>query len=388
MDTTKEDIVELDMNLSLEDLNKKAELIVKEYFCKQKISSSYYQIQKLDSGLSNHLFILSYKEQKTQDEMKYFLRIFGNLSTMGIDRKFEYFLIDINAKKGLCPKIIETDLQTYRLEELLPKFKTATDQELFTNEFLEKIEEIIINFQTSIYDYVTEHTEFFNINIFSFFRKIMPRVRQNFDNFMEKFNYYKNSSSYDPLFLGDIFKTENLNIISDLITDFDLSWSKIKLDNIDKEFLILSHNDVHKQNLLLINGEIMLIDYEYACFNFIGFDIINYCIESFFDLDKKQYPFFGMKVENVKCLFEDGKYYQIYLNYIDKLNLKFNLLNKLEIIRSEKYFIKIAAVCSLFWFFVSLLFLDFDSIFNKTGFNYIDYSIERLCIYNEAIKLL
>jgi thiamine kinase-like enzyme len=189
------------------------------------------------------------------------------------------------------------------------------------------------------------------------------------------------------------------------LENFDQIYSELLMDpdfNITEIPLVLNHNDVHMHNLLLHNCKLLLIDYEYATLNHIGFDIINYCIESFFNLEYPEYPFFKRKVENVNILFSDPKFFEIYLNFVDKLikkinseNINYNYLEKIykiknyqKVLNNKNYFIRISGVCSLFWFYCALVSLDYEGFNDKNNFNYLDYSLERLSIYENAKKLL
>jgi thiamine kinase-like enzyme len=133
----------------------------------------------------------------------------------------------------------------------------------------------------------------------------------------------------------------------------------------------------------------MLIDYEYACFNFIGFDIINYCIESFFDLEHPSYPFYS-KLKDVKILFEDEKYFEVYKKYINQLiNNEQDAINISKIkskLTTKEYFISVVGLAGLFWFICSMIPIEFTPQKDKSKFDYLKYSLDRLSVYIEAIK--
>ena len=55
----------------------------------------------------------------------------------------------------------------------------------------------------------------------------------------------------------------------------------------------------------------------------------------------------------------------------------------IKIFANYFYYTKICRVASIFGFYTAAQFLDFESTINKTGFNYIDYSVERLGVYGK-----
>jgi thiamine kinase-like enzyme len=157
-----------------------------------------------------------------------------------------------------------------------------------------------------------------------------------------------------------------------------------KLD-LDSYKLILTHNDIHKGNIIVDqhNDVTGIIDYEYACYNLIGFDIINYLIESFFDLDYPVYPFY--KCKNIDPLFYDNKFFSIYLLYLDKLRKKDFISHKeYDSLKDKNYYLKVLSLCSLFWFASSTIFINYNESNNYQKFNYIDYSLDRISIYEKA----
>ncbi|VDO45117.1 unnamed protein product [Onchocerca flexuosa] len=77
--------------------------------------------------------------------------------------------------------------------------------------------------------------------------------------------------------------------------------------------LVFSNNDLHEGNLLLRDGievtdhgfigrkvdedPIVLIDYEYGCYFYRGFDLCHYCVECCQHNDGKVWPFYEVKQE-------------------------------------------------------------------------------------------
>jgi choline/ethanolamine kinase len=58
--------------------------------------------------------------------------------------------------------------------------------------------------------------------------------------------------------------------------------------------LVLSHNDLHSQNMIWRNGDgrLFIIDFDYSCFNYRGFDVANFFNEFCFDYEYPKPPYF------------------------------------------------------------------------------------------------
>ena len=333
-----------------------AKMIINNFIVKNKINVNKIFLTKINTGISNYIFKFQL------DDKSYFLKIFGILKEFGlVDRIFETVLINLNSK--ICPLLIETDYENYRIEEYIENVLIPDIYILYNDEFIKKLIFMIINFNTSLLYKPNEY--FLNFSIYNRIQKLLIISK-------DKLKIIKNN---------DILGLSNkIEIIEFYLENFN----NILLDFKFYDQLILSHNDIHKYNLVVnkFNELVMLIDYEYACFNFIGFDIVNYFIETFFDLEVKEYPFY--KVENnLNELIINEKYFSLYLLYLDELN-KFIFIP--ENLREKKYYLNIVSFCSLFWFLTALIFLNYDDILSKKGINFLDYSLDRLSIYKLIIN--
>lgn len=353
---------------------------------------SNLKITKVNSGLTNYLFVLTFELNKLI--YNYFLKLFGEISDYNlIDREFESDLIKVNSQLGRCVKFLATDNKTYRLEEYLENIQKVEDYNVFKNDdnfiFIDIIIDLAIKFESSFYllpsNLIKKYSDLSVYSVNAVLKRIVKIAKEKVDVFNKK---YINSNLNDEDF---IHYYEYLNKITKYLDNFDDIYN-----NLTKEIkhipLILNHNDIHKHNLILINGKTTLIDYEYSCLNHVGFDIINYCIENFFDLEYYKYPFYQKRVDDIGILFSKDKFYDIYLRYLDQLKLVLNnsKLNEehFEILKTKNYFIKISGVCSLYWFYCALVSLNFESIVSKDNFNYLEYSLDRLSIYEKAIEIL
>ncbi len=71
--------------------------------------------------------------------------------------------------------------------------------------------------------------------------------------------------------------------------------------------LVFCHNDLQGGNILVrndvdlnksIDDSIVVIDYEFCCYNYRGFDIANHLCEWTYDYNRSDNPFFTLKEEN------------------------------------------------------------------------------------------
>ena len=76
----------------------------------------------------------------------------------------------------------------------------------------------------------------------------------------------------------------------------EVDWYLETLSHVEKEMAVrFCHNDVNMENLLVPESDpnkIILIDWEYAGFNYPVFDIANYCCEQQYDWSNTQPPYF------------------------------------------------------------------------------------------------
>jgi thiamine kinase-like enzyme len=374
---------------------------------KDQIFNKDIKIKKLETGLSNYLYKIE------ANGNKYFLKIFGQISIHNlVNRNFETDLIDCNSKYKICGNYIFTDFTTFRVEEFLENLKKPNDECLLSDElFINKMLNCLLIFQYSIeefpYDSQTKYKSDKNLYVKSFLNNIIKVAKNNLEYFEKEHVDWKNiNKDVANLYTKTAFFETYIKKVNLFLNNYETIYGELLL-GLEDIPLFLNHNDVHKHNLLLkstsekdsSNYDLLLIDYEYACFNYIGFDIINYCIESFFDLEYPEYPFYSKLVENVEVLLSEKKYYEIYDKYLvlflEKLKkIKSedyceNFLNKIyPILVTEKYFLKVSGLCSLFWFYCSLISLNFSKIINEDSFDYMNYSLERLKIYEYAKRRL
>ena len=154
-------------------------------------------------------------------------------------------------------------------------------------------------------------------------------------------------------------------------------------------FLVLSHNDIHKLNILKRkdDNKLFLIDNEYAFFNLPGLDISNYLNESTF-LYENGYSF---AKENI----DFDKYFEIYHIYINKFIENHKFLNDsnfgknfLDLIKTKKYYIKLHQITNLFWLLYCGIYLNFNNWKNDPNDYYYHHFIHRFQYIEIGEKVL
>jgi len=98
------------------------------------------------------------------------------------------------------------------------------------------------------------------------------------------------------------FTTEEqgwLQEILSLIGNDEINFLKDMLAR-EKSSVVFSHNDLHARNILLLDksSQVKLVDYEYSCYNYRGYDLANFLNESAIDYTSSDYPYYTLNMEN------------------------------------------------------------------------------------------
>lgn len=205
------------------------------------------------------------------------------------------------------------------------------------------------------------------------------------------------------------FNRNNSNINNNLFLINKNTYSSFK------SFIkVLSHNDLHYGNIMINKYDalnIKLIDYEYSCFNYIGFDIANFFLESLFDFGYTKYPYYQLK-EDPEVLFKNKKYFKKFICFMYNYSIKnskcllFNNFciknlkyifeyvnmsdNKLQLNSSieneynlyKQYYFYLLALSSALWSLVALANIKLNEEYNKESFSYYNYTLDRIRVFN------
>uniref|UniRef100_A0A0R3RKG7 Choline/ethanolamine kinase n=1 Tax=Elaeophora elaphi TaxID=1147741 RepID=A0A0R3RKG7_9BILA len=169
--------------------------------------------------------------------------------------------------------------------------------------------------------------------------------------------------------------------------------------------IVFCHNDLQEGNLLLHNGyainengdfdinenedPISPIDFEYASYNYRGFEFGNYICEYMLDYGNDKPPFYWIKRERIP---PNEQLYRLFNSYLDEIDKQkrngdnFYRSRNLSLSREaeiQELFIearRFPAVSHLFWSIWSF-YLAEGSL--PISFDYISYGLDRIALYYE-----
>ena len=352
------------------------------------------------SGISNQTFKISINSQSDNISKKSIIyKKFGKINCL-VDRDLEMKLLNEMASKNIGPKIYQTDLKTYRVEEYLENTRNIFHYEMFQEKYLNRIIErfLCIN-QIGDINYISyvgikEKNDCYNLlvkekqaNVFNFSLGMKNLAKISIDNFEKELQLNKKDYSSDDY----INYCKNISSIKEKINT-----SIEDIINISPKYWIftLNHNDAHPCNILVDSKDsIFLIDLEYCGYNFLGFDIGEFLLDSIFNLDHKDFPHW-IQLEDFST-YDKELYYEIWKNYISKyfeiyqasineILIKEKLEFTIEDIRKEYLSIKtyknMISIASIYWFLYGVLYLKYDEFVKKSSFDYYSFSIKRYSI--------
>lgn len=372
------------------------------------------------SGISNSIFKVEYcenNEDVNNDQMRlglktrtFLFRWFGKISFI-VNRELEMIIINGLNKRSLGPSIIETDYTTYRIEEYLEDTRNIRNDELLDEFVISQIYTIFMNFyeiddshyyrnigaitqnKSELYETLLNHQI---PNLFNFSIKLRKIAYESLDTFLNQFiedkNYWIDRDQND----SSIVKYEDIVVNSYKLKEILDKSIELLIEILPSTPLfVLSHNDAHPGNILIQDRKVYLIDHEYACYNYLGFEIANFLLETIFTLDWYEFPYYK-QFESFDIFYEEkyfGLYKQFINMYFDKYDheLKgiYSNYNKVkEDYLSLKTYINLIRASSIYWTIYSIYYIDYTGFKNKSCFDYFNYSLTRFSVYDyfENIK--
>jgi choline/ethanolamine kinase len=167
-----------------------------------------------------------------------------------------------------------------------------------------------------------------------------------------------------------------------------------------KESVVFSHNDIHSQNILLLNRteKLVLIDYEYGSYNYRGYDIANFFNEATIDYTFSEYPYYTLdqnKYPSDADLIDFIKYYVFFSRFGDKS------VDEVKAINDDEYFRQVICehsnldtfnaeveeiyeevkICAMLSHYYWILWAIVMSKNPNTEFDYLNYAHKRLEVY-------
>jgi choline/ethanolamine kinase len=167
-----------------------------------------------------------------------------------------------------------------------------------------------------------------------------------------------------------------------------------------KESVVFSHNDIHSQNILLLNRteKLVLIDYEYGSYNYRGYDIANFFNEATIDYTSPEYPYYTLdqnKYPSHSDLMDFIKYYVFFSKFEGKG------VDEERAMNDDEYFTQVinehcnidefnaeveeiyeeVRVCAMLSHYYWILWAIVMSKNPNTSFDYLHYAHKRLEAY-------
>jgi len=202
----------------------------------------------------------------------------------------------------------------------------------------------------------------------------------------------------------DIFSNveqEWLREVLSLISEDEISYLKEILPKKEKS-VVFSHNDLHSQNILLLDKtqKLVLIDYEYSGYNYRGYDIANFFNEATIDYNVTEYPYYSLdlnKYPSDSDLIDFIKYYLFFFKFDTKKADELAALNDEDYLKKfiqehddlEAFNAEIeeiyeeVKVCAMLSHYYWVLWSIVMSKNPEVQFDYIHYAKKRFEVYQK-----
>uniref|UniRef100_A0A7E4W5J7 Choline/ethanolamine kinase n=1 Tax=Panagrellus redivivus TaxID=6233 RepID=A0A7E4W5J7_PANRE len=288
------------------ELNEKAFNICREYIggIWNKVNLDVFDISKISGGMTNMVFLCSLADSiqpETTEPTKAILRVYFNPD---IDKNLvtEIVVFAILAEKKLGPKLLGT-FEGGRLEEYIPS-RALKYYELGNQRFSPEIAKAIARIHKL--DMPMKKKPTFLLGLLTQWMSQLSEHKKPQDviPIPEKYSQWAPKSiMFEEL-------GQHVDSMKELIAK---SPSKV----------VFCHNDIVENNLLLVesdsndsetvNPELVLIDYEFASYNYRGFEFGNHFVEWSIDYDVKEPPFYEI---NTDLLPSEERMFEFILDYL------------------------------------------------------------------------
>jgi len=193
-----------------------------------------------------------------------------------------------------------------------------------------------------------------------------------------------------------------LQEIQSLVSEDEIYYLKEILPS-GEDSVVFSHNDLHSQNILLLNktNKLVLIDYEYSAYNYRGYDIANLFNESIINYGYEQYPYYTIEEKNYPSSYDIVDFIKYYLFFYkfgdeqgvdeilflnDESSMKKFIEDRYDMkefnLEVERIFEEVR-VCAMLSHYYWILWSVIVSKNPEINFDYIHYAHSRLKIYEK-----
>lgn len=318
---------------------------------------SEFQVSVLSGGLSNKLYVCKipkYYEYGCHPSTVV-LRIYGIIIQDFTAQIQESVVFSILSERKLGPKLFAV-FPGGRLEEYLPCRALSTDD----------LSDPVLS------GHIAQRLSCYH-------RMIMP-VNKQPTTIMAKLQLYHENLQHVQF--NDQHKSELLKefLRFDILKEIDFVKKLIK--DIESP-VVFCHNDVQEGNLLYLGkadekeNPIQMIDFEYSCYNYRGFDIGNHFCEWMFDYSYEKWPHFTYRIENFPSKKQQVNFIKSYIKEHQSSCLAFPEKGKWTIGFMIKEANRFALLSHLFWGLWSVMQAKMSDI----GFGYMEYAIARMDAY-------
>ena len=308
-------------------------------------------------GLSNEVFKFEFKGSS------FIYKKFGDMKDI-FGKEDELRATSALSSKNMAPTTIIEE-NDFRIETYLENVTPTESSELFADDIIAFLIEaqLILIMSADLYymknDIILPLTRFQDTptnDVFSLMQtKMLDKAGMKYTQFLSE--------------------REGVDLQCDIISQFMQSFGEL-FSNFSNCLLSFNHNDIHRLNVLQekSTGKKYLIDFEYACLAPFGSDIANYLMESCFNYDVKEQPFF--KLDQSRS-FED--LHKLYVLGIRKIMDRLDPIDPytVEQIESFNYFVSLLNLRNAFWTLYSLVLLEWNDV--KEGKNfYLEHAVKRI----------
>ncbi|XP_072033937.1 choline/ethanolamine kinase-like isoform X2 [Amphiura filiformis] len=243
-----------------------------------KIKLTEFQIVNLRAGLSNYLYLCTLPSKQKpvgKEPNEVLLRVYGEIFYEGDAPLLDTVVFSLLSERRHAPKLYGV-FREGRLEQYIPS-RCLRTAELSNPDISQEI--------------ATKLAEFHQLEL------PLCKVPKWIDEVMGRWtNFALRVEFENPEFQSIVDKMRSKNL------EAEMQFVR-KLVTETTSPVVFSHNDAQEGNILLTNEKsnqkgLVLIDYEYAGYNYRGFDLANHFVEWTLDYTHSEPPFFTFKPEN------------------------------------------------------------------------------------------
>jgi len=321
-------------------------------------------VKPLAGGLTNLLCTVQTKpEVKTLDiskrakstsETVALVREYGRGTESFMNRPQEEKVVQFLATQGLCPQVYGT-FRWGRIEKFLSNARTVSTTEYSSDEYMPKVAELLGTFHAQS----TKLLELCDIEESG--SKLKQRLEQWFSiamkvKFVEPYSWRKQK------------KLNALDLLGCIRPEIEWLFREIEKVN---STVVFCHCDFQQGNILVDDGQLHMIDFEYSDRLERGFDIGNCFCEMSLNYGIKSYPGF---VINPDLFPSEEKQVKFLRWYAKGANILFDDAAKKQLLNESKIFV---LASHLHWVIWSVVQAHSSTI----EFGYLEYAEQRMDQY-------